>query len=151
VDAVNIVFVRELTGRAGVAPAAAHRRAGHRRAAADRTTVLVGGQTAELVDTKHAIGVRLPVAAAWIVLTMLLVLFLFTGSVLQPLRSLLLNPLTLTATLGLMVWIFQDGQLSSVVHFPPLPLDTSMLVPKAPMASGAPGGRHCAGSTAGSP
>jgi RND superfamily putative drug exporter len=90
--------------------------------------VLVGGQTAELVDTKHAIGVRLPVAAAWIALTTFIVLFLFTGSVVQPLRSLLLNLLTLAATLGLMVWIFQDGHLSSLLHFTPLPLDTSMLV-----------------------
>ena len=92
------------------------------------TGVLVGGQTAELVDTKHAIGVRLPIAAGWIALTTFLVLFLFTGSVLQPVRSLLLNLLTLGATLGLMVWIFQDGHLSSVLHFTPLPLDTSMLV-----------------------
>jgi RND superfamily putative drug exporter len=91
-------------------------------------TVLVGGQTAELVDTKHAIVVRLPVAAAWIALTTFLVLFLFTGSVLQPVRSLLLNLLTLAATLGLMVWIFQDGHLSSVLHFTPLALDTSMLM-----------------------
>ena len=91
-------------------------------------TVLVGGATAELVDTKHAIGVRLPIAAAWIVLTTFVVLFLFTGSVLQPVRSLLLNLLTLVATLGLMVWIFQDGHLSSVLHFTPLPLDTSMLM-----------------------
>ena len=92
------------------------------------TTVLVGGQTAELIDTKHAIGVRLPVAAAWIALTTFLVLFLFTGSVLQPVRSLLLNLLTLAATLGVMVWIFQDGHLSSALHFTALPLDTSMLV-----------------------
>jgi RND superfamily putative drug exporter len=56
------------------------------------------------------------------------VLFLFTGSVVQPLRSLLLNLLTLAATLGLMVWIFQDGHLSSLLHFTRLPLDTSMLV-----------------------
>jgi RND superfamily putative drug exporter len=91
-------------------------------------TVLVGGPTAELVDTKHAIGFRLPVAAAWIALATFLVLFLFTGSVLQPLRSLMFNLLTLAATLGVMVWIFQDGHLSSFLHFTPLPLDTSMLV-----------------------
>jgi putative drug exporter of the RND superfamily len=92
------------------------------------TSVLVGGQTAELMDTKHAIGVRLAIAAAWIAVTTFLVLFLFTGSVVQPIRSLLLNLLTLTATLGLMVWIFQDGHLSGALHFTPLPLDTSMLV-----------------------
>jgi putative drug exporter of the RND superfamily len=92
------------------------------------TTVLVGGQTADLVDTKHAIGVRIPIAAAWVALTTFLVLFLFTGSVLQPVRSLLLNLLTLAATLGLMVWIFRDGHLSGVLDFTPLPLDISMLV-----------------------
>jgi RND superfamily putative drug exporter len=92
------------------------------------TTVLVGGQTAELVDTKHAITVRIPAAAAWIALTTFAVLFVFTGSVLQPVRSLLLNVLTLVATFGLMVWIFQDGHLSNVLHFTPLPLDTSMLM-----------------------
>jgi RND superfamily putative drug exporter len=92
------------------------------------STVLVGGQSADLVDTKHAIGVRLPIAAAWIAFTTFLVLFLFTGSVTQPLRSLLLNSFTLLATLGLMVWIFQDGHLSGLLHFTPLPLDTSMLM-----------------------
>jgi RND superfamily putative drug exporter len=94
----------------------------------DGTRVLVGGQSAELVDTKHAIGVRLPIVAGWIAVTTFLVLFLFTGSVLQPVRSLLLNMLTLAATLGLMVWIFQDGHLSGVLHLTPLPLDTSMLM-----------------------
>jgi RND superfamily putative drug exporter len=92
------------------------------------TKVLVGGQTAELVDTKHAIGVRIPIAAGWIALTTFIVLFLFTGSIAQPLRSLLLNALTLVATLGMMAWIFQDGHLSGVLQFTPLPLDTSMLM-----------------------
>jgi putative drug exporter of the RND superfamily len=88
----------------------------------------VGGQTAQLVDSKHAIGSRLPVAAALIVLTTFLVLFLFTGSLLQPLRSLALNLLTLSATAGLMVWIFQDGHGAGLLRFAPLPLDTSMLM-----------------------
>lgn len=92
------------------------------------TTLFVGGPSAELVDTKHAIGVRLPIAGAWIVLTTFAVLFVFTGSLLQPVRSLLLNSLTLLTTFGLMVWIFQEGHLSGLLHFTPLPLDTSMLV-----------------------
>jgi RND superfamily putative drug exporter len=90
--------------------------------------VYVGGQTAELIDTTHAIGTRLPLAALLILLTTFLVLFLFTGSVVQPIRSLLLNVVTLAATAGLMVWIFQEGHLSGWMHFTPLPLDTSMLV-----------------------
>jgi RND superfamily putative drug exporter len=94
----------------------------------DGARVYVGGQTAELLDTTHAIGSRLPVTGLLIVLTTFIVLFLFTGSVLQPIRSLLLNALTLAATGGLMVWIFQDGHLSGALHFTALPLDTSMLV-----------------------
>ena len=94
----------------------------------DGVRVYVGGDTAELMDTTHAIGTRLPLAALLIVLTTFLVLFLFTGSVVQPLRSLLLNGVTLAATAGLMVWIFQEGHLSGPLHFTALPLDTSMLV-----------------------
>ncbi len=90
--------------------------------------VYVGGETAELMDTTHAIGARLPIAGLLILLTTFVVLFLFTGSVLQPIRSLLLNAVTLAATAGLMVWIFQDGHLSGPLHFTALPLDTSMLV-----------------------
>jgi RND superfamily putative drug exporter len=90
--------------------------------------VYVGGDTAELIDTTHAIGTRLPLAALLIMLTTFLVLFLFTGSVVQPLRSLVLNGVTLAATAGLMVWIFQEGHLSGLLHFTALPLDTSMLV-----------------------
>ncbi|MBO0787370.1 MAG: MMPL family transporter [Actinobacteria bacterium] len=90
--------------------------------------VYVGGQTAELIDTTHAIGTRLPLAALLIVLTTFLVLFLFTGSVVQPVRALALNAVTLAATAGLLVWIFQEGHLSGLLHFTALPLDTSMLV-----------------------
>jgi len=94
----------------------------------DGVRLYVGGQTAELLDTTHAINSRLPIAALLIVLTTFLVLFLFTGSVLQPIRSLLLNAITLAATAGLMVWIFQEGHLSGALDFTALPLDTSMLV-----------------------
>ncbi|MBP2324200.1 RND superfamily putative drug exporter [Kibdelosporangium banguiense] len=88
----------------------------------------VGGDTAQLMDTKQAIGSRLPLAASLIALTTFVLLFLFTGSVLQPLRALLFNVLGLSATLGLMVLVFQDGWLSGFLGFTPLPLDTSMLV-----------------------
>jgi putative drug exporter of the RND superfamily len=94
----------------------------------DGVSVYVGGQTAELIDTIHAIGTRLPLAGLLILLTTFLVLFLFTGSVVQPIRSLVLNGITLAATAGLLVWIFQEGHLSGLLHFTALPLDTSMLV-----------------------
>ncbi len=94
----------------------------------DGVRVYAGGDTAELIDSTHAIGTRLPLAALLIMLTTFLVLFLFTGSVVQPLRSLVLNGVTLAATAGLMVWIFQEGHLSGPLHFTALPLDTNMLV-----------------------
>ncbi|MCT2583613.1 MMPL family transporter [Actinophytocola gossypii] len=89
---------------------------------------LVGGSAAELVDSKDAIGDRLGLAAGLIALTTFVLLFLFTGSVLQPLRALLFNVLGLSAILGLMVLVFQEGWLSGWLGFTPLPLDTSMLV-----------------------
>jgi RND superfamily putative drug exporter len=90
--------------------------------------VKVGGGAAVLMDTKDAIGSRLPLAVLLIALVTFVLLFLFTGSVLQPLRALLFNVIGLSATLGLMVLVFQDGWLSGFLGFTPLPLDTSMLV-----------------------
>ncbi|MBF6070000.1 MMPL family transporter [Nocardia farcinica] len=91
-------------------------------------TALVGGQVAELRDSLSAIGSRLPIAVGWIVATTFVLLFLFTGSVVQPVRALLSNALSLAATLGLMVFVFQDGHLSGLLGFTPAPLDVSMLL-----------------------
>ncbi|WP_043646123.1 MMPL family transporter [Nocardia thailandica] len=89
---------------------------------------LVGGQVAELRDSLSAIGAKLPFAIGWIVVTTLVLLFLFTGSVVQPLRALLSNVLSLAATLGLMVFVFQQGHLAGIIGFTPAPLDVSMLL-----------------------
>ncbi len=92
------------------------------------TTVLVGGATATLIDAKQAISSHLPLAGALIVVTTFILLFLFTGSILQPIRALLGNALTLGATLGAMVWIFQDGHFADILGFTPRPTDTAMPV-----------------------
>ncbi|MBL7489054.1 MMPL family transporter [Frankia sp. AgB1.9] len=92
------------------------------------TQVLVGGVSAGLVDGKHAIGSRLPLAIGLIALATFVLLFLFTGSVVLPLKALVLNGLVLGAVLGVSVWIFQDGHLSGLFGFTPGPLDTSMPV-----------------------
>jgi putative drug exporter of the RND superfamily len=86
----------------------------------------VGGPAAELVDQKHDLDSRLPIAIALIVLTTFIVLFLFTGSVVLPLKALVLNFLSLTAVLGAMVWIFQDGHLKGFLGFTPSPVSTTM-------------------------
>ncbi|MFD5590995.1 MMPL family transporter [Streptomyces griseorubiginosus] len=77
----------------------------------------VTGTAAVLVDSKHAIGERLPWAAAFIVIVTLLLVFLLTGSVLIPIQAVLLNALSLTAMFGAVVWVFQDGHLSGLLGF----------------------------------
>lgn len=92
------------------------------------TTVLVGGASATLVDGNAAIGGNLPWALLWIAVTTLILLFLFTGSVVLPVKALVLNALSLTAVFGALVWIFQDGHLSGLLDFTPTPTNTSMLL-----------------------
>ncbi|MEU5031895.1 MMPL family transporter [Streptomyces milbemycinicus] len=92
------------------------------------THPLVGGTDAVLVDAKDSIADQLPLAVALVVLTTFLLLFLFTGSIVQPLRALLLNLISLGATLGVMTWIFQDGNLSSSLGFTAQPMEVSMTV-----------------------
>ncbi|MFD5427496.1 MMPL family transporter [Streptomyces sp. NPDC127084] len=77
----------------------------------------VAGAAAMLVDSKAAIGERLPWAAAIIVVVTLLLVFLLTGSVLIPLQAVVLNGLSLTAMFGAVVWIFQEGHLSGLLAF----------------------------------
>ncbi len=77
----------------------------------------VEGDAAELVDTKAAIYDRLPLALAIIAITTFVILFAVFGSLLVPFKAIVLNLLSLTATFGAMVWIFQDGHLSGVLDF----------------------------------
>ncbi|MCA1727341.1 MAG: MMPL family transporter [Actinobacteria bacterium] len=78
---------------------------------------LVAGPSAQLVDSKAGIARRLPIAGALIALATFVVLFLMTGSVLVPVKAVLLNLLSLTATFGAMVWIFQEGHLAGLLDF----------------------------------
>ncbi|TJZ59226.1 MMPL family transporter [Streptomyces piniterrae] len=122
--------LRRLTVRTGhsSASAAAQRLVGRIRAveAPGHSTALVGGAAAQAVDTKQAIRQRLPLVIAMIAVSTFLLLFLFTGSVIQPLRALALNTLGLGAILGTLVWIFQEGHFSSLLGFTPMPMDTAM-------------------------
>ena len=79
--------------------------------------VLVGGQSAAQVDSKSVVYDRLPWAIGLVAVTTLVVLFLLFGSVLVPIKALVLNFLSLTATFGAMVWIFQDGNGSGLLDF----------------------------------
>jgi RND superfamily putative drug exporter len=73
--------------------------------------VLIGGNAAFYTDSQQGIEGALPIAAIWVFITTFIILFLFTGSVLIPLKAIVLNVLSLGATLGLVSWIFQNGEL----------------------------------------
>ncbi|MEV8331685.1 MMPL family transporter [Streptomyces niveus] len=92
------------------------------------TAPLVGGTDAVLIDSKDSISGQIPLALALVAVTTFILLFLFTGSVVQPLRALVLNVISLGATLGVMTWIFQDGNLASLLGVTPQPMEASMTV-----------------------
>ena len=79
--------------------------------------IQVGGPAAELADVKDRLGQRLPVAAAVVCLATLVLLLLMTGSVVMPVKAILMNVLSLGASFGALVWIFQDGHLSGLLGF----------------------------------
>ena len=76
---------------------------------------LVGGTAAQFLDTKNEITDRLPWALLIIASTTFVLLFLFTGGLLIPLKAIVLNLLSLTATFGAMVYVFQEGNLQWLV------------------------------------
>ena len=89
----------------------------------------VTGPSAQLVDTKASLFGNLPAAAAIIAVVTFALLFLMTGSVVIPIKALILNLLSLTAIYGAMVWVFQDGHLAGALGFTPTgTIDTSMPV-----------------------
>ena len=97
-----------------------------------------GGPGALNQDSLASIGERLPLAAVLIVITTLALLFLFTGSLLLPIKALALNMLSLAATFGAMVWVFQEGHLSGLLGFTPTgTLDLSMPILMFSIAFGA--------------
>jgi RND superfamily putative drug exporter len=79
--------------------------------------VLVDGQSAELLDTNDALFSRLPLALGVIAVVTAVLLFMMFGSVVIPIKAIVLNLLSLSATFGAMVWIFQEGHLSGVLDF----------------------------------
>jgi len=87
------------------------------RAAPASFQTLVAGPSAQLVDSKAAIFGRVPAAAGLIAVVTFVVLFLMTGSVIVPAKAIVLNLLSLSATYGAMVFIFQEGHFAGVLNF----------------------------------
>ena len=98
-------------------------------AAPGTATTLVSGNTAGFIDQKQSLVDHLPLLVAIISLTTLVLLFLLTGSVILPLKTLLMNAMTLGATLGILVLAFQDGWLDGLFDYSgPAAIEVTSLV-----------------------
>ncbi len=76
---------------------------------------LIGGGGAYYTDSQQGIEQALPIAALWVFIATFILLFLFTGSLVLPLKAILLNVLSLGAVFGLIGWIFQNGELQWLI------------------------------------
>jgi len=83
-------------------------------------TVLVGGGAADVADVVDRVRADFPRTALFIIVSTYLVLFVLLRSVVLPAKALVMNTLSIVASFGALVWIFQDGNLSSVLGFQPL-------------------------------
>ena len=133
IDAISGVTGTQITGRAGSAvrldvgyqpqtsSPAARQIVTQIRAITPppHATVLVGGATAELVDELSSLGATLPWMALLTALATFILLFLAFGSVVLPVKAIVMNVLSLSATFGVIVWVFQWGHLSGPLGFTP--------------------------------
>lgn len=133
-EAVRIVAVHSMAPRTPEAQALIN----EIRAIESPVEVLVGGVAADYADAQDAIADMLPWVLLWITITVLILLFLFTGSVLLPIKAVVLNFLSLAATMGVLTWVFIDGNLNFLTgdFIKTGALDTSTLVLVAVVAFG---------------
>jgi RND superfamily putative drug exporter len=91
---------------------------------------LVGGVAADYTDSQDGISRTLPWAFGWIAISVLLLVFVFTGSIILPIKAVVLNVLSLAATMGVLTWVFIDGNLQWLVGSFTITgsLDTSIVI-----------------------
>ncbi|HEX8941015.1 MAG TPA: MMPL family transporter, partial [Candidatus Limnocylindrales bacterium] len=83
-------------------------------------TILVGGGAADVSDVVDRVWSDFPRTGAFILVTTFVVLFLLLRSAVLPLKALVMNTLSIAASFGALVWIFQQGNLSAILGFQPL-------------------------------
>ncbi len=83
----------------------------------DGSEVLVGGAAAHFVDLQHSLKSHAPIALAIVIVATLIILFLMTGSVVLPIKQLVMNALNLSAVFGILVFTFQDGRLEGLLDY----------------------------------
>jgi RND superfamily putative drug exporter len=79
--------------------------------------LLVGGSAAHFVDLQHSLETHAPIALTIVIVATLIVLFLMTGSVVLPVKQLVMNALNLSAVFGILVFVFQDGRLERLLDY----------------------------------
>ena len=91
---------------------------------------LIGGVAADYTDSQDGISATLPWALGWIILSVLVLIFIFTGSIILPIKAVILNFLSLGATMGALTWVFIDGHMQWLVGSFTLTgtLDTSIVI-----------------------
>jgi uncharacterized membrane protein YdfJ with MMPL/SSD domain len=100
------------------------------------TELLVGGVTARNVDSLEAIGAELPLMIGLLAGATLVLMFLAFGSILLPIKAVVMSALSLTATFGALVWIFQEGHGASWLDVTPTPLEAGIVVLMAAVVFG---------------
>jgi RND superfamily putative drug exporter len=98
--------------------------------------VLVGGITARNVDSLDAIADRLPLMIGLLAGATLVLMFLAFGSILLPIKAVVVSALSLCATFGILVWIFQEGHGSGLLNVTPAPLEAGIVVLMAAVVFG---------------
>ncbi|WP_239164727.1 MMPL family transporter, partial [Actinoplanes palleronii] len=102
----------------------------------DGGQILVGGVTARNVDSLEAIGDKLPLMIGLLAGATLLLMFFAFGSILLPIKAVVMSALSLSATFGLLVWLFQEGHLSGLLNVTPAPLEAGIVVLMAAVVFG---------------
>ncbi|WIM99196.1 MMPL family transporter [Actinoplanes oblitus] len=100
------------------------------------TRILVGGVTARNVDSLDAIGDQLPLMIGLLAGATLLLMFLAFGSILLPIKAVIMSALSLSATFGVLVWLFQQGHGSGLLSVTPAPLEAGIVVLMAAVVFG---------------
>jgi len=123
---VRIVAYQEMLPRTPEAQALIH----DVRSVEAPADTLVGGVAADYTDSQDGISRTLPWALAWVILSVLVLIFIFTGSIILPIKAVLLNFLSLGATMGALTWVFIDGNLQWLIGSFTLTgtLDTSIVI-----------------------
>jgi trehalose monomycolate/heme transporter len=115
--------IARVTGRYDASPDSAQARAIVARVRAvpppAGARAYVGGQTAQLADELSSLGRTLPWMGLVVAATTFVLLFLAFGSVVLPVKAIVMNALSLTAMYGVVVWIFADGHLAGLLQFTP--------------------------------